>query len=266
MRSPPSSSPRRPPSSSSSSSSKRKGGNVQDIGDEENLNKKKKQKSRVVNDEAAEEEAKESEEEMEQNEVVAAIPKRNSKGEFVFKDFPDFRPNLSPEEIIRAGSFGGTYFRPIYSEVTNRSYTSEEAMEGLPAEWFEGLDVASMVTSTTYHTNINKYKAKCGQGLREWESSGWITAHDPYGWFQWYCHFYLGRRCPDDERQVKRGMGVMGRNGRWRRFLVNKCLQANKPSLQDALEDVRNISPKVRQLLLHWGYDLTLENLIDAVK
>lgn len=44
-----------------------------------------------------------------------SIPNRNKNGEFVFPDYPTFRPNLSPEEILRAGSFGGTYFRPIKS-------------------------------------------------------------------------------------------------------------------------------------------------------
>lgn len=34
----------------------------------------------------------------------------------------EFRPNLSPKQIIRMGSFGGTYFRPIKSSVTGKSY------------------------------------------------------------------------------------------------------------------------------------------------
>jgi len=43
-----------------------------------------------------------------------------------------------------------------------------------------------------------------------WEGSGWISDIDPYGWFQWYCRFYMGRRSTDDDRQIARGMGVMG--------------------------------------------------------
>ena len=46
-----------------------------------------------------------------------------------------------------------------------------------------------------------KYKAKCGSGgLGVWESNGWMSDVDPYGWFQWYCRFYQGRRCSDDQR------------------------------------------------------------------
>jgi hypothetical protein len=41
------------------------------------------------------------------------MPTKNSNGEIVFKDYPDFRPNLTPIEIFQLGSFGGTYWRPI---------------------------------------------------------------------------------------------------------------------------------------------------------
>ena len=48
-------------------------------------------------------------------------PRRNSKGNFHFSDYPDFQPNLSPKEIFHLGSFGGTYWRPIYSSVTGQN-------------------------------------------------------------------------------------------------------------------------------------------------
>jgi hypothetical protein len=85
-----------------------------------------------------------------------------------------------------------------------------------------------------------------------WESSGWISNLDPYGWFQWYCRFYLGRFVPnvqrptphslhrkprslkpedrpmnirrtsDDARQISRFNGVAGPTGRFRNQLINK--------------------------------------------
>ena len=48
------------------------------------------------------------------------MPKKNGKGEIIFKDYPDFRPNLTPREMFKLGSFGGTYWRPIYSSVTKK--------------------------------------------------------------------------------------------------------------------------------------------------
>ena len=42
-------------------------------------------------------------------------PKKKN-GEIFFKDHPEFRPNLSPKQIFKMGSFGGTYWRPIKSK------------------------------------------------------------------------------------------------------------------------------------------------------
>ena len=56
-----------------------------------------------------------------------------------------------------------------------------------------GLDGKRVVYSSIYDESVNKYKAKCGASLEEWENSGWIVEQDPYGWFMWYCRYYLGR-------------------------------------------------------------------------
>ena len=124
-------------------------------------------------------------------EKKAGIPERTSNGELNFPDFPHFRPNLTPKEVLQMGSFGGTYFRPIRSSVTGVTYSNTEWQE-LPTDWFEGLNIKTQVTAMKYNTNVNKYKVNCGGDLEMWESSGWITHIDPYGWFQWYCRFYQG--------------------------------------------------------------------------
>ena len=166
-----------------------------------------------------------------------------------------FKPNKSPKQVFKLGAFGGTYFRPIYSSVTDKKYTPSEVMKGLPKQWFQGLDMKKMVTSSTYDKKVNKYKVKCGSTLEAWESSGWIIPQDPYGWFQWYCRYSTGRRTDDDERQIGRWLKLAGPNGRFRRTLMNKIIK-NNTTYNDF-----TISPVIRQVLLHWGYQLTKKDL-----
>ena len=192
----------------------------------------------------------------------APRPKRDaSTGELTFapggdaglaEKLRDFHPNRTPEEVLRAGSFGGTYFRAITSAVTNERYVPSSVLgDTVRPEWISGLDRASLLASGTYRASVNKYGVKCGGSLGMWESSGWISDADPYGWFQWYCRFYSGRRCSDDARQISRWMGVAGKKGRFRSQLCNKIIAAGTTS-----DDAR-ISPVIRQTLLHWGLEIT---------
>ncbi len=59
-------------------------------------------------------------------------PLRNDKDELVFEDYPEFRPNLTPREVLHLGSFGGTYFRNIYSSVTGKHYEDAWKVHQLP--------------------------------------------------------------------------------------------------------------------------------------
>ena len=65
--------------------------------------------------------------------------------------------------------------------------------------------------SDYYDVNVNKYSVKCRTSLRSWENNGWINKIDPYGWFQGYFKYWLGRRSEDDKRQINRCKKVVSR-------------------------------------------------------
>ena len=178
------------------------------------------------------------------------LPKKNNRGEIIFTDYPDFIPNLTPTEIFNMGSFGGTYWRPIYSNVTNKQYIDEHLK--YPKSWWKGISKHWLVTPwNEYNKKINKYNVSVGTTLEFWENSNWITEHHPYGWVQWYCDFYKGKRGDDDERQIKRCIQTAGPKSRFRRALINLIIKKNSKY------DDFTISPKRRQTLQHWAYVLT---------
>ena len=124
-------------------------------------------------------------------------------GEIVFKDYPDFRPNLTPREIFKLGSFGGTYWRPIYSSVTKKHYKNKH--KNYPKSWWKNISENHLSRSwNDYDKSINKYNVKVGTTLEFWQEKKWITKNHPYGWIQWYCDFYNGKRRIDDQWQISR--------------------------------------------------------------
>ena len=94
--------------------------------------------------------------------------------------------------------------------------------------------------SDFYDVSVNKYGVECGTSLRFWESKGWINEIDPYDWFQWYFRYLKGRGSSDDQRQISRWKGIVSR---FKGILVR-------------LVDKGGDSLKIRQILLHWGYEL----------
>ena len=160
-----------------------------------------------------------------------------------FKDFPDFTPNLTPKQMFESGIMGGSYFRVIKSPDTGKIYKNNNKkftfLKNIPS---------NMITNQEYNKNINKYKVKVGSSYEFWMEKKWINEKiDPYGWIQWYCNFYNGRRTTDDLRQIKRWNNIVGKNGRFRKQLQNKINNSDK-------NDSNNF-PKIRQILLHWGFD-----------
>eukprot|EP00756_Hemistasia_phaeocysticola_P020811 Hpha_TRINITY_DN15740_c1_g6::TRINITY_DN15740_c1_g6_i1::g.37496::m.37496 len=153
-----------------------------------------------------------------------------------FKGHPEFTPNLSPQQVFELGAFGGTYWRPIHSGVVKKDLRDQHkefaAFKGIPDK---GAGNKMTLAWSRYDKDKNHFKAKCGATLEEWEQSGWITRHDPYGWFQWYCRFYEGRRLNDgeDARQIGRWQRSAGPRGRFARRTAKSAV--------------------VKQVLLHWA-------------
>ena len=136
---------------------------------------------------------------------------------------PDFKPDLTPAEMLKLGIFGGKYMT--------------DCQEEFPSSWFKGVKF-----SPKYHDpELNFFKVLSGQPLSVWREKGWIYQEDPRGWFQWYCRYYLGRRIPkEDERQIKR----------WKAF--NRHLAQVGRNCRKGDFSCR---PRQRQALLQWAYD-----------
>jgi len=197
-------------------------------------------------------------------EVASRPPTRDENGAFRFDGFPLFLPNKSPEEIIREGSFGGSYWRPVKSR--HLGAVIENDWNELPSEWIEGLNVHKYLTNSNYDADVNKYQVACGQSIEEWEASGWIRHdYDVRGWFQWYCRFFQGRRCADDERQVSRWQKCVGPTGRWKRMLLKAYVKMGVREVFDDGEDkdTKQVSPVMHQTCHHWAYEIKQHDLDD---
>ena len=157
-------------------------------------------------------------------------------------------PNKTPVEVIKEDAFGKIYFRDIYSGVNGKWYRKSWK----EFDQLEDID-KKCCCSNYYYVSVNKYGVEYGKSLRFWGKNGLINEIDPYGWFQWYFKYWLGRRSLDDERQINR----------WKR-IVNRF----KDKLINMIKDVNgkfddySISPKIRQILLHWGYELVESDLL----
>jgi hypothetical protein len=136
---------------------------------------------------------------------------------------PEFKPQLTPRDMLRLGVFGGKYMT--------------DCREEFPTRWFTGAKLATGRRDCA----LNFFGVDASQPLSEWRRKGWIHPDDPRGWFQWYCRYYLGRRMPDeDRRQIKRWKAIR----RQVRQIERNC----EPG--DLLCRRRQ-----RQALLHWAYD-----------
>jgi hypothetical protein len=105
---------------------------------------------------------------------------------------PEFKPELSPKEMLELGVFCGKYMTDCRKE--------------FPASWYN----KAKLSPEGRDCSLNYFGLDASQSLSEWRKNGWIHPDDPRGWFQWYCRYYMGRRMPEeDQRQIKRWKGIV---------------------------------------------------------
>jgi hypothetical protein len=141
----------------------------------------------------------------------------------VGKNFhPGFTPDLTPKEMLELGVFGGKYMT--------------DCIEEFPAAWFQ----RARLCHERHDPGLNLFGVNASLPLSEWRRRGWIYREDPRGWFQWYCRYSMGRRCPDDERQIRRWRAIR----RHVTQIVHNCRAGDL-----------GCRGKQRQAVLHWAYD-----------
>lgn len=144
--------------------------------------------------------------------------------ESVGKNFdPEFKPELTPKELLALGIFGGKYMTDCEKE--------------FPKNWF----TKAKISPDFSDSKLNFYGVNASQSLHVWKLKGWIYKDDPRGWFQWYCRYFMGRRLPmEDKRQIKRWKAMKRHIGQIKAGCKRKDLSCRR---------------KQRQALLHWAYD-----------
>lgn len=134
----------------------------------------------------------------------------------------EFCPDLTPPEMLELGIFGGKYMT--------------DCTEEFPKSWFKRVKLCP----ERHDADLNLFKINASKPLWYWREKGWIYWEDPRGWFQWYCRYYMGRRCPDDMRQIKR----------W------KAMKRHVAQVKKNCDEYDwSCRRRQRQALLHWAYD-----------
>lgn len=136
---------------------------------------------------------------------------------------PEFKPELTPKQMLQLGVFGGKYMTDCQNE--------------FPKNWYKGVKLSPKL----HDPKLNLFGVNASKSLSYWRKKGWIYPLDPRGWFQWYCRYYIGRRISEeDARQIKR----------WK-AMKRHIIQIKKNCENRDL----GCRPKQRQTLLHWAYD-----------
>ncbi len=156
------------------------------------------------------------------------------------RDFAsEFKPHLTPKEMLALGVFGGLYMTDCRRE--------------FPASWFAHAKLAPAAKEgcRRHDPSLNFFHVNASQPLSVWRAKGWINeTHDPRGWFQWYCRYYMGRRLGPGTAPDGRGSEDARQIRRWRAIARHAAQIRAHCRVGDF-----TCHTKQRQALLHWAYD-----------
>ena len=136
----------------------------------------------------------------------------------------DFKPELTPEQMLQYGVFGRNYFEKA---------TEDDFLLMRPSI----VELAKQ-NRGRYNKDENLYKVKAGLDYKRWMLNGWIYDEDPLGWFHWYCRYDSGRRHARDQHQITRYQNYIKRWGS----------NASRQQRENGIA-----SPVIKQGLLQWG-------------
>ena len=149
----------------------------------------------------------------------------------IWTEYPAFKPELTPSEILNLGVFEGKKFNDCFRE--------------FPREWFLDAIEANKLSVLRPMKKVNYFKVPSVSMVDNWrdeEHDSLMDSVDPRGFLQWYARFYLGRRDPSvDRKQINRWIAF---TKKFKKMIEISCKEKDD-----------RCKTKVKQSMIGWAID-----------